>query len=81
MKQDIENTEAVIYKLEPASIRTTNHKLEIAREEKRKREKKVKRQKVKVIVVKRHKNRRGISLSSEKEENYDSNIINKVNPD
>ncbi len=72
IERGIQNIDAVAHKLEPASIRVTNHRLEVAREEKRK---------TKAIATKHRKNRGGISLSSEKEENYDSNTIDDTDSD
>ena len=39
----------------------------------------VERQKTKAMAAKYHKNRRGISLSSRKEENYKSDIKHNIN--
>ena len=61
-------------------IKAINHKLEIAKKEKRKK-KIIEKEKTETIVAKRHKNRREISLSSEKGENYDSDTTNDINLD
>ena len=61
-------------------IKATNHKFEVTKKEKRKREEIVKRRKTEAIITKRCKNREEISLSSEKEENYDSNTVDDTDP-
>ena len=53
MRKSIQNADIVAHKLGPASIRATNHRLEVAREKQRTKEEMVKRQKTKAMAVKR----------------------------
>lgn len=46
-----------------------------------KREKMIKKQKTEVMVIKRQKTRRRISLFSEEKNNYKSNIRDEIEPD
>ncbi len=69
IEKGIRNADAVVRKLGPASTRPTNQRLEVAREERQKREEIVKRRKTKAMVAKFRRARRGISSSSEEEEN------------
>lgn len=62
-------------------IGATNHRLEDARKEKQKREEIVEKRKAEVLTVKRLRARRGISLSSIKEENYESDTKDNIDPD
>lgn len=55
-------------------IRVNNHKLEVVREEKRRREKMVEKRKTKAMTMKHCKDRRGFSLFNEEKANYKSNI-------
>lgn len=68
------NTNIIVYKLELALIILTNLKLKIAKKKYKKKEI-IKKQKAKAIAIKCYKNRRKISLLSEKK-NYNINIIN-----
>ena len=52
--------------------KASNHKLKIAREERRKKEENVEKRKTKALTIKRRKDRRGLSLFNEKEGNYKS---------
>ena len=72
MEKGIKNTDVVARNLGPASIRTTNQRLEVTREKRQKRGKMVKRWKTEALTVKSQKTRGGISLSSKEEENYKS---------
>ncbi len=74
MEKGIRNADAVVCKLGPVSTRAANQRLEFAREERQKREEIVERRKTKAIVAKRWRARGGMSLSSEEEENYESDI-------
>ena len=80
IKKGIQNANAVVYKLRLVSTRANNHRLEIVRREKQKREEMVERQKTKVIAVKRRRDRGGISLLSEEEENYESDTKDDTKP-
>ena len=80
MKKGIQNADRVIHKLGPALIKATNHKLEIAREEQRKREEMVERRKTEAMAARCQKTREGIRLSSEEEENYESNTGDETDP-
>ena len=79
MKKGIRNTNAVAHKLGVGSTRATNDRLEIVREERRKKEEMIEKWKVKAIATKWCGARRGINLSS-KEEN-ESNIGDDTNLD
>ena len=72
IEKSIKNADAVARKLGPASTRATNDRLEAARKERRKREEIMERQKAEAMAAKRHRARRGISLSSEKEDESDT---------
>ncbi len=50
MKKGIKNTDVIIYKLGPATTRATNQRLEVAREERRKKEEVVERWKTEAIA-------------------------------
>ena len=52
LENNIQIANAVARKLRPASIRATNDKLEVAREEREKREEMIEKQKVKAIAAK-----------------------------
>ncbi len=81
MEKGIRNAGAVAHKLRPALTRTTNQKLEVAKEERRKKEEMVERRKTKAMAAKCQRARRGISLFSEEEEIYESDTENKTDPD
>lgn len=81
IEKGIKNTNAIIRKLELALTKITNHRLEVAREEKQKKEEIIKKQRTKAIVAKRQRIRKEISLSNEEEKNYESDIRDKTNPD
>ena len=68
MKKGIRNSDAVACKLRPASTKGTNNILEVAGKKRRKSEEMMERRKVKTIAIKRRKARERISLSSEKED-------------
>ena len=72
MEKGIRNANAVTRKLGPASRRVTNDKLEVAREKRRKREEIIKRRKAKAMAAKRHRVRKGISLSSKEKDKSDT---------
>ncbi len=77
----MQNINAVVRKLGPVSIRATNHRLQVAREEKRKREEMIEKQKAEAIAAKHRRNRGGISLSSKEEKNYHSDTVDDEDPD
>lgn len=52
MKKDIRNTDAVACKLELVLIKATNQKLEVTKEEKRKKEEIMEKRKIEAIVIK-----------------------------
>ncbi len=81
IEKSIRNIDVVARKLGVASIRATNHRLEVAREEKRKREERVERRKAEAIAAKHHKNRGGICFSNEENENYDSDTADDTDLD
>lgn len=58
MKKGIKNIYAIAYKLKLASIKATNHKLEVAKKESQKREEMIKREKTKAMATK-YQNPRG----------------------
>lgn len=74
MEKGIKKADAVPSKLEPALTRTTNHRLEVARENSWKREEIVRRRKTNGMVVKRQRAKERICLSSEEKGNYESDI-------
>ena len=77
-EKDVQNIDVITRKLRPALIKTTNHRLEVVRNEQRKREKMVERRKIKVLAARHQGAREEINLSCEKEENYESNIGDKT---
>ncbi len=81
MEKGIRNADAVVRKLGPALTRAINQRLEVAREERRKREEMVERRKTEAIAAKRQRARGGISLSSEEEENYESDTEDETDLD
>ncbi len=81
MEKDIRNSDAVTRKLGPTLTRVTNQRLEVAREERRKRQEIVKRRKTEAMVAERQRARGRISLSSEEEENYESDIGDETDLD
>ena len=81
MEKDIQNADAITHKLGPASIRATNHRLEIAREEQWKREEIVERRKTETMATRHQRARRGIILSSKEEENYESDTGDEIDLD
>ena len=66
----IKNTDLVARKLGPALTRATNERVEVAKKKRRKREKMIERLKIEAMDARRQRAKRGISLSSKKEENY-----------
>ena len=80
MKKGIRNANAVAGKLGLALIRATNSKLEVTREESQKREKIMGKRKTKTMTVKCHRAKGAISLSSEEEENYESDTRDETDP-
>ena len=80
IEKDIQNADAVAHKLGPLLIKTTNHRLEVAREEQRKKEEMVERRKTKTMATKRQRARREIGLSSEEEMNYEGDTRDETNP-
>ena len=66
----IRNADAVARKLGPASIKATNLRLEVAKEEVRKKHEVVERRKAEAAAAKRQRDRGGISSSNEDDDNY-----------
>lgn len=58
-----------------------NHRLELGREVKQKREEMIERQKIEIIAIKCYRNKKGISLCSEKEEDYGNDTKGNTNLD
>lgn len=81
MEKDVRNADAIARKLGLILIRANNHKLEVAKDERRKREEIVERRTTEAMATKCRRNRGGIGLSSKKEENYESDIGDDINPD
>lgn len=81
MEKDIRNVDAVGCKLGPALTRPTNQRLEVAKEEKRKKEKMVEKRKIKAMTAKCQRARGEISLSSGEEKNYESDTGDESDPD
>ena len=57
MKKGIKNVDAVVRKLELASTRASNQRLEVIREERQKREEMLERRKTEVMATKRQRTR------------------------
>ena len=66
----IRNADAVARKLGPTSIKATNLRLEVAKEEVQKKQEVVERRKVEVAAAKQQKHRGGINSSNEDDNNY-----------
>ena len=66
----IRNADAVARKLRPASIKTTNLRLEVAKKEVQKKHEVVERRKAEAAAAKQQRDRRGISSSNEDDDNY-----------
>lgn len=81
MEKDKQNINAIVYKLGPALIRITNHRLKNRRKEKQKKEIIVEKRKVKALAAKYCWARRKISLSSAKKRNYKSDTKDNTDPD
>ncbi len=81
MEKDVKNVDAVVRKLRPALTRAINQKLEVAREERRKREEIGERRKTEAMAMKRQRARGGLSSSSKEEENYESDIRDETDLD
>ena len=81
MEKDTRNVDAIAYKLGPALIRATNHRLENVKKEKWKREEIVKRRKAKALAIERCRARGGISSSSVEEENDESDTKDDMDLD
>lgn len=77
IKKGIRNANIIVCKFILVLIKATNYRLKIASNEKQKREEMMERRKTKAIATKRQNTRRGISLSSEKKENYESDSKNE----
>ena len=80
MEKGIQNADTVAYKLRRALIRAINHKLKVARKKPQKRVKIVERRKIKAMAVSHQRARSRINLSSEEEENYESDTGDKTDP-
>ncbi len=81
IEKGIKNVDAVAYKLGLALPRAINQRLEVAREEKRKKEEIVKRWKTEAMVAKHQQAKREISSFIEEEENYESDTKDKTDLD
>ncbi len=81
MEKCIRNLDTVVRKLGPASTRATNQRLEVAREERRKREEIVEKRKTEAMAAKCRRARGGISSSNEEEENYESDTGDETDTD
>ncbi len=67
MEKGIRNADAVVHKLGPPSTSATNQRLEVTRDERRKKEEMVERRKTEAMAAKRRRGRGGISSSIEEE--------------
>ena len=76
----IRNADAVTRKLGPASIKATNLRLKVAKKEVQKKHEIVKRRKAEATAAKRQRDRGGISLSNEDDDNY-YNDTDDTDPD
>ena len=81
MDKGIKNANTSACKLGSALIKTTNYRLKVAREERRKKEKIVERRKTKAIIAKCQRAKGGISLSSEEKESYESDSKDEIDLD
>ena len=81
IEKSTQNTDVIAYKFRPALIRATNHKLKDAKKEKQKTEEIVERRKTEVLAAKHCRARKGISLSSTENGNYENDIEDDTDPD
>ena len=81
IEKSIRNVDVFACKLGPALIRATNQKLEVTREERQKREEMVEKRKTEAMTAKYRRPRGEISLSSEEEENYESDTGDETDLD
>lgn len=81
IEKKIQNADLVTHKLEPASIKATNHRLEDVKKEKQTREEIVERRKAETLAAKCRRAGGEISSSSAKERNYESDIEDDMDPD
>lgn len=77
----MQNTDAVVYKLELTLTKTTNYKLEVTRKKQCKKKEMVERQKTKAMAAKYCKNRRETSLFNREKKNYKSDTKDDINSD
>ena len=70
MAKNIQNIDVVACKLKLTLIRVINYKLKVAQKKQSNWEKIIKNRKIKAIIVKYHRNKRGISLFSRQKRNY-----------
>ena len=78
--KSMRNANAVARQLEPASIKATNLKLEVAKEKIRKKHEVVERRKAEAAAAKQQKDRESISSFNKDDDNYCSDTDN-TNPD
>lgn len=78
--KNVQNRNAIVYQLILASIRATNHKLEVVRKKKQEKEQMVKKWNTKAIAVKCNKKAGRIYLSDKKQKNHDSDTENNIDP-
>lgn len=81
MKKSIKNANTIIYKLWPALIRATNHRLELTKEKRHKRKEIIERRKTKTIVAKYKRARGEISFFSKEDKDYESDTENETDLD
>ncbi len=79
MKKDLRNAEIVTQKLGLILTRAINQRLEVTGEERQKKEEMVERWKTEARAAKRQRARGGMNLSSEEEENYESDTGDEIN--
>ena len=79
MEKDITNEYAIAHMLRPASTRATNNRLEVAREERRKKTEMKQRRKGEAIAAERRRARGRMSLSGEEKD--ESNTGNNTDLD
>lgn len=81
MEKSRQNINVNVRKLALASTKVTNQKLEVVKEKIQKKEKIIGKRKAETMATRWHKAKKKISLSSDKERNYESDIENETNLD
>ena len=80
MEKGIKNANAFTCKLELALTRAFNERLKVTKKKRQKKEKTMEKWKTEAMAVRRQRAKRAISLFREKQENYESDTKDKMDP-